>query len=230
MLAWGMRRLRDTGVPSRWHPPQTKGTFSGATADRGSFTGTMSWLPWQLTHWGASASPRALAFPCSERAYCSCSAVWHVPHFTRAGVSCGKSFPSKSAWQPVHPKLPWMEAANFLPSTNSETVLPARVVVMVLSPWHARHSAPGGSAAAPAARPGLLATRSKSAVARSGATIRNLPFQVFLRAILLSAISTFCPAYFMPTSVSTFGFSSCTASKLWHAEQSLVMVWPSALV
>src|ERR1019366_1410180 len=37
-------------------------------------------------------------------------------------------------------------------------------------------------------------------------------------------------AYFMPRSVSTFGFFSCTASRLWHALQSLVMVLPSALV
>ena len=70
-----MGRLRETGVPSRWHPPQTKGTFSGATADRGSFTGTMSWFPWQLTQRGASGSPRAIALPWSDRAYCSCSVV-----------------------------------------------------------------------------------------------------------------------------------------------------------
>src|SRR5215475_88460 len=30
-----------------------------------------------------------------------------------------------------------------------------------------------------------------------------------------------------PSSVSTFGFSSCVASRLWQDEQSLEIVWPS---
>ena len=37
-------------------------------------------------------------------------------------------------------------------------------------------------------------------------------------------------AYFIPKSVSTLGFSSPVAKSWWHAEQSFVIVWPSALV
>src|SRR5208337_3921878 len=182
-----MGRLRETGVPSRWHPPQTKGTLSAATAERGSFTGTMSWFPWQVTQRGASGSPRAIALPCSDRTYCSCSVVWHVPHCTGAGFSCGKSFPSRSAWQPVHPKLPWTEGANFFSSTYSETVLPARVVVMVLSPWHARHSAPGGSAA----RAGHGENRREKTAATNIATTILRPARHFLLATLVSTMSNF---------------------------------------
>src|SRR5208282_4037299 len=185
MLSWGMGRLRETAVPSRWHWPQTKGTFSGTTAERGSFTGTMSWFPWQFTQWGARVSPRAIALPWSDRACCSCSVVWQVPHFTCAGVSWGKSFPSRSAWQPVHPKLPCTEVANFLPSTYSETVLPARVVVIVLSPWQARHSAPGGSAAW--AR--YSENSRKQAVARRVATIILRPADHLLRATFASTMA-----------------------------------------
>src|ERR1019366_3984587 len=136
---------------------------------------------------GASGSPRATAFPWSDRACCSCSFEWHVPHFTGAGLSCGKSFPSRSAWQPVHPKLPCTEVENFFPSTYSETVLPARVVLMLFSPWHARHSAPGWSAA----RTGHSGNRREKTVARSVATIILRPAHHFLRTTLVSAMSNF---------------------------------------
>src|ERR1039458_9245103 len=144
----------------------------------------MSWFPWQFTQRGASGSPRATALPWSERACCSCSVEWHVPHFTGAGFSCGKSFPSRSAWQPVHPKLPCTEVANFLASTYSETVLPARVVLMLLSPWHARHSAPGWSAA----RAGRCANSRENSVATSVARIILRPARHFLRTFFVSAI------------------------------------------
>jgi len=36
--------------------------------------------------------------------------------------------------------------------------------------------------------------------------------------------------YFIPRSVRILGFSSSAARTWWHAEQSLVIVWPSALV
>jgi hypothetical protein len=41
---------------------------------------------------------------------------------------------------------------------------------------------------------------------------------------------TLVKLYFIPRSVKTLGFSSPAARTSWHAEQSLVMVWPSALV
>jgi hypothetical protein len=37
-------------------------------------------------------------------------------------------------------------------------------------------------------------------------------------------------SYFNPRSVKTLGCSSAVAKNSWQAEQSLVMVWPSALV
>jgi hypothetical protein len=132
-------------------------------------------------------------------------AAWQVPHFTGAGLSCGKSFPSRSAWQPVQPKLACTEVANFFPSTYSETVLPPRVVVVLLSPWQARHSAPGWSAA----RTGRSEKRRETTVARSIATatprtdfatsfaLVSLVSHVQLRQYLLHA-----------RSVRTLGFSS----------------------
>src|SRR5208282_2649216 len=137
-----------------------------------------------LTQWGASGSPRAIAFPWSDLVYRSCSVEWQVPHFTGKGFSCGKSFPSRSAWHPVQPKLAWTEPANFLGSTNSETVLPPRVVVVLLSPWHARHSAPGWSAA----RTGRAEKRRDSIVARSVTTTTPTPLRHFLRRILSSVM------------------------------------------
>lgn len=53
---------------------------------------------------------------------------------------------------------------------------------------------------------------------------------LFSRYFYFSHAYFFAKAYFTPSSVRTFGFSSPTASRLWHAEQSLVMVWPSLLV
>ncbi len=61
MWSWWMLRCRITGVPSWWHLPQVKGTCSGATAERESATGRMSWLPWQSLQRGASGSLRAMA-------------------------------------------------------------------------------------------------------------------------------------------------------------------------
>jgi hypothetical protein len=43
-------------------------------------------------------------------------------------------------------------------------------------------------------------------------------------------ISSRADAHFIPRSVNTLGFSSPAARTWWHAEQSFVMVWPSALV
>src|SRR5208282_5857197 len=73
-------------------------------------------------------------------------------------------------------------------STYSETVLPARVVVMVLSPWQARHSAPGGSAA----RAGRCNNGSRKTVPTSVATIIATivrPAHQFLRTTPVSAMS-----------------------------------------
>ena len=43
-------------------------------------------------------------------------------------------------------------------------------------------------------------------------------------------ITSRADAHFIPRSVNTLGFSSPAARTWWHAEQSFVMVWPSALV
>src|SRR5208283_4954639 len=149
MSCCSMLRLVWTGVPSRWHCPQTKGTFIAATDERGSFTGRMSWLPWQFTHRGARASPRAAALPCNDFASCCASSPWQEPQLTLAsGVECGSSLPSRSAWQEVHCSEPWMEPVNFFWSTKSDTVRPPRLVDSDLSPWHARQSSLVGPCAA----------------------------------------------------------------------------------
>src|ERR1017187_2914869 len=136
-----MLRLSWTGVPSWWHCPQTNGTFIGATAERGSLTGTMSWFPWQFTQRGASASPRAIALPCMDFACCCPSSLWQEPQLTLLrGTEWGSSLPSRSAWQLVHDNEPCTEPPNFFWSTKSETVRAPRLVVMDFSPWHIRQS------------------------------------------------------------------------------------------
>jgi hypothetical protein len=62
--------------------------------------------------------------------------------------------------------------------------LPARVVLMLLSPWHARHSAPGWSAA----RAGRCANSRENSVATSVARIILRPARHFLRPFFVSAI------------------------------------------
>jgi hypothetical protein len=43
MFVWGMFRVADTGVPSRWHPPQRRGTPMVEVGERGSvFENVMS--------------------------------------------------------------------------------------------------------------------------------------------------------------------------------------------
>src|SRR5271157_5130364 len=149
MSCCSILRLVWTGVPSRWHCPQTNGTFIAATDERGSFTGRMSWLPWQFTQRGARASPRATALPCGDLACCCASSLWQEPQLTFAnGVECGNSLPSRSAWQEVHCSEPWMEPVNFFWSTKSDTVRPPRLVVSDLSLWQARQSSLVGPGAA----------------------------------------------------------------------------------
>src|ERR1700694_6273838 len=146
----------------------------GATVERLSLTGRISWFPWQSTHRGASESPLAAALPCKERAYCSCSCVWQFPQLTFAGFPCGRLSTSRSEWQPVQPTLPWTEGENFLPSTNSETTFAPCFAVMPLSPWHARQvslgsgplaaqaDAEGSSMAKATLNPGSTARRLKA--------------------------------------------------------------------
>ena len=72
-------------------------------------------MPWQSTQCGASASPRAIALPCSELACCLCSSLWQVPHCTRAsGALWGRSLPSRSAWQLVQESAPCTEDVELL--------------------------------------------------------------------------------------------------------------------
>ena len=114
-----MFRFICTGVPSRWHCPQTNGIFNAATAEFLSLTGRMSWLPWQSTQCGASASPRAIALPCSEcGVLLLLVAVAGAAVHPGQGVAWGRSLPSRSAWQEVQESEPWTEAENFLPSTK----------------------------------------------------------------------------------------------------------------
>src|ERR1039458_6390717 len=134
MSCSGMLRLVWTGVPSRWHCPQRKGTFIAATQERGALTGTVSGIGSQVTQRGARESPRATARPCNDFAYSWDSSLWQEPQFTLAsGVEGGRVFPSKSAGQLAHCAQRCLELVNFFWSTNSETVLPPRLVVSDLS-------------------------------------------------------------------------------------------------
>src|SRR5208282_3807978 len=111
-----------------------------------------------------------MALPCSEAACCFCSSPWQEPHCTGATPgSCGRSLPSSEAWQLVQESGPCTEAANFLASTNRETVRLPRFTVMVLSLWQARQSSLDG----PAARTvGVAVAKSNSAVHTSVAVHR----------------------------------------------------------
>jgi hypothetical protein len=54
---------------------------------------------------------------------------------------------------------------------------------------------------------------------------RNAPLR--MTRVLLPV---FFEAHLIPKSVNTLGFSSPVAKNWWHAPQSFVIVWPSALV
>ena len=141
--SWWIVRSRWTGVPSRWHLPQVNGTCSGATGERGSSAGRMSWVPWQAVQRGrqrvaageglaVERAPRAGSPPCRGRR---------------------RSRPREAAPRAAAPCLrgrrgsrctaapPWIGAAKRLLVDVERDRTALALVVKALSPWQARQSA-----------------------------------------------------------------------------------------
>src|ERR1700739_1289536 len=52
MLVWGMPRVSLTGVPSRWHPPQSLGNSMVEVGDLGADGRRTLGVPWEALHPG----------------------------------------------------------------------------------------------------------------------------------------------------------------------------------
>ncbi len=139
-----------------------------------------------------------------------------------------------AVWQSVQPKVPWTLAACLTGSI--EMLLPLAEVIPAW-PWQARQVSScfrGWGAfgwATNASRCQDANGKKNECKKHRHGRLSSIVRLDLLRVASFSASST--PAvcsYFIPRSVRILGFSSPAARTSWHAEQSLVMVWPSALV
>ena len=87
MFDWGICRVRLTGVPSWWQPPQSLGTSIVEVREPGVLGRVMSWVPCQVLHPGASRSPAAAFRPWTLAVNCFASSPWQPPQSTGASFS-----------------------------------------------------------------------------------------------------------------------------------------------
>src|SRR6266700_6520761 len=168
------------------------------------------------------------------------SSAWHVSHFTfTIFAGWGKSL--MDVWQSVHPRTAWTLAACF--SGGMEMLLPFSDF-MSGCPWQARQASScfrgwGGFSWSRAERDRGINASSARDRQKILPCVRILQRRgYFERVATVICIRSSSPTgrkmaarrYFSPRSVRTLGFDSSTASRLWQAEQSFVIIWPSALV
>ena len=139
MLCWSMLRFNWTGVPSRWQRPQTKGMFRGS--DGGALVldrkNVVIAVAVDAVRRECVAAGDGLAVQRVGVLLLLIGVAGAALHASTPG-SWGRSLPSRSAWQLVQESEPWIDPANFLASTKSETVrCPAS------RSWSCRHGRPG---------------------------------------------------------------------------------------